>query len=287
MRNTLLNRITYLDSLKLDASSMQAFATALCRRPPSLLYGHAHSLYLFAKFLESSGQTDIRPRGIISAAMVLHDWERQLLEKVFKCAVTDRYGCEEVGLIACECEEHRGMHINADEIYLEVLRGDGTPTVVGESGMIIVTDFRNLAMPIIRYQIGDMGQLSDRHCGCGRGLPLLENIAGRIADYVLTPDGKMVSGISLTDHFNTKVPGVFQMQIVQEELDRFVLRIVKTSDFGAASLARIHELTLEHFGPKARYECEFVAEIPRERSGKFRFCISKVANPFLGVSHGK
>ena len=60
-----------------------------------------------------------------------------------------------------------------------------------------------------------------------------------MADYVLTPRGKLVSGISLTDHFNTLVAGVVQMQIVQEEVDRFVFRIVRGPEFGSASLEQI------------------------------------------------
>lgn len=281
LRNALLNRITYLDSLKIDEQSLGVFAAALRKRPPSLLYGHAHSLYLFARYLEGHSQFDIRPRGIISAAMVLHEWERQVIEHVFQCPVTNRYGCEEVGLIACECEQHRGLHVNADTIHLEIVRADGTPANPGESGMIVITDLWNRAMPIIRYQLGDMGRLTDRICPCGRGLPLLEEIQGRIADYVVTRSGKFISGISLTDHFNTKVPGVVQMQIVQEEIDRFVLRIVKTHEFGPQSLETIRNLVDEHFGPECRHECEFVDSIPQEPSGKFRFCISKVERPFM------
>ena len=279
LRNALLHRTTYLDSLHIDEPSLASFAASLKRRAPSLIYGHAHSLYLFAKYLESRGIMDIRPKGIISAAMVLHQWERDLLEEVFQCPVTNRYGCEEVGLIACECEQHRGLHVNADGIYLEVVRPDGTPAQPGESGMILVTDLRNRVMPIVRYQIGDTARATDRTCACGRGLPLLEEIQGRVADYVVTREGKAISGISLTDHFNTKVPGVVQMQIIQEEIDQFQLKIVKNAEFGPQSTKIIQELVTHHFGPSATFDCEFVKSIPQETSGKYRFCISKVKTP--------
>ena len=281
LRNALLQRITYLDSLKMDEECLHQFASTLQRRHHSLLIGHAHSLYLFARFVDSVGQYSIRPRGIISVAMVLHDWERAFLEKVFQCAVTNRYGCEEVGLIACECDMHQGLHINADAVFVEVIRPDHTAAEPNETGMIVISDLTNRAMPIIRYKIGDMGQLTDRVCTCGRGLPLVEKIEGRIADFIVTPSGKLVSGISLTDHFNTKVPGVQQMQIIQEELDRIVLRIVKSQGFDESSLKRIFALVHEHFGPDVHYECDYVDHIAPEPSGKFRFCISKVKNPFI------
>jgi phenylacetate-CoA ligase len=163
LRNALLERAAYLDTLRIDEQSMGRFVAALRCRPPGLLFGHAHSLYLLSQFVQARGVTEIRPHGIISAAMVLHDWERHQIEEVFQCPVTNRYGCEEVSLIACECERHEGLHINADGIYLEVLRTDGTPAEAGEPGMIVVTDLANRAMPIIRYEVGDkIGRASCR-----------------------------------------------------------------------------------------------------------------------------
>src|SRR5262249_22492434 len=130
-----------------------------------------------------------------------------------------------------------------------------------------------------RYQVGDMAALSGRLCLCGRGLPLLDRIEGREADYVVTPSGKLVSGISLTDHFATLIPGVAQFQMIQETLHRFLFRVVRTPAFGPASLDRLQALIHERFGPGVMYECEYVDRIPQEPSGKYRFCISKVENP--------
>ncbi len=286
LRNALLHRATYLDALRLDEPNIERFLADMRRKPVSLLFGHAHSLHLFASYVVAHKITDVRPRAIISAAMVLHDWERKTIEQAFACPVTDRYGCEEVGPIASQCGERRGMHIHAEGIILEVIRADGTLADDDEPGQIVVTDLTNRAMPVIRYQIGDMGSVSGRQCDCGRGLPMLETIEGRVADYVITPSGRMVSGISLTDHFNTLVPGVVQMQIIQEEIDRLVFRIVRAADFGSTSHEKIDELVREHFGEGLRYECEFVPRIPQETSGKFRFCISKVPKTFATATSG-
>ena len=280
VRNALLERTTYLDTLKMDQRAMTDFVGKLRRRPPSLLFGHAHSLYLFAQFVQARGGPGFRPKGIIATAMVLHDWERRTIEAVFACPVTNRYGCEEVSLIACECERHEGLHVNSDGIYLEVIRPDGTPAKPGDPGMVVVTDLVNRAMPIIRYQVGDMAVWAGRSCSCGRGMPLLERIEGRVADYVVTPRGELISGISLTENFAVLVPGVAQLQIVQEAIDHFVFRIVRSREFGTASLERIKTLVAERFGPGIRYDCEFVDRIPQEPSGKYRFCISKVEKKF-------
>jgi len=282
LRRALLERnYANLDTLRMDEAAMGAFADILVRTPPSLLFGHAHSLHLLAAFLKAKRPSAvIRPRAIVSTCMVLHDWERRTIEEVFQCAVTNRYGCEEVSLIACECERHNGLHINAEGIYLELLRSDGTPTASGEPGRIVVTDLVNWAMPILRYEVGDVGVMAERRCSCGRGLPLLERIEGRVADYVVTPTGNLVSGISLTENFAVKVPGLTQLQIVQESIDRFLFRIVKGSDFGPHSLETMRQLVSEFFGAEVRFECEYVDRIPQEPSGKYRFCISNVKNPF-------
>lgn len=276
LRNALLERATYLDTLKMDEAAMDRFAQSLERRPPSLLFGHAHSLYLFANFARGSGGPRIRPKGIIATAMVLHDFERRLIEDVFACPVTNRYGCEELSLIACQCERHEGLHVNADSHYVEIMRADGSACGPGEIGRVVVTDLLNRAMPLLRYEVGDMAAWSSHACSCGRGLPLIEKIEGRVADYVVTPRGEWVSGISLTENFAMLVPGIAQLQIVQEAIDRFTFRIVRGADFGPPSRKRISELVVERFGPDVAYDCEFLERIPQEPSGKYRFCISKV-----------
>lgn len=279
-RNAVLDRATYLDTLKMDEEALHRFAGALRCRPPSLVFGHAHSVFLFAEFLRATGQAGIRPRGIITTAMVLHDWQRRVIEDVFACKVTNRYGCEEVSLIACECERHQGLHVNADGVYVELQR-EGAMPPPGEPGSILVTDLTNRAMPLLRYQVGDVAILADRHCPCGRGLPLLERLEGREADYVVTPRGELISGISLTENFALLVPGIAQLQLIQETVHRFRFRIVRGPDFGPLSEEKLGMLVGERFGPEVTYECEYVERIPQEPSGKYRFCISRVDNPFL------
>ncbi len=279
LRNALLDRARYLDTLNMDQNALASFAQALLRKPPSLIFGHAHSVYLFAEYLHEKGIDGIRPKGIITSAMILHDWQRRRIEEIFACKVTNRYGCEEVSLIACECERHQGLHVNVDGVYVEVLR-DGRPALPGEAGSVIVTDLTNRAMPIIRYQVGDVATVSDRQCPCGRHYPLLERIEGREADYVVTASGALISGISLTENFALQVPGIAQLQIVQDSVSRFVFRIVRGAAFGPETLEQIERLTRKRFGPEVSYECEFVERIPQEASGKYRFCISKVPNPF-------
>ncbi len=297
LRNYFFDRAVYLDTLDLNDARIAEFANSIRRHRPGLIFGHAHSLYLLACSLKKSGVLDVRPNGIISTAMILHDWQRTVIEQVFGCKVTNRYGCEEVSLIASECEEHSGLHVNADSIYAEIQptplaplpSGRGEPETsfspslqgggwgVGLPGPLLVTDLSNRAMPLIRYQVGDVVVPSSRVCKCGRGLPLIERVEGRDADYVLTPAGHLISGISLTENFAVLVPGAAQVQIVQESVTRLLIRLVVDDAFNDASRAKIAELVRDTFGDGVTHDVELVDAIPQEPSGKYRFCISKVA----------
>jgi len=279
IRNFFVDRARYLDTIGIDDERMHAFALSLKGKRPGLLFGHAHSLYLFACFVKKHHRGGIAPDGIISTAMLLHDWQRSVIEEAFGCPVTNRYGCEETSLIACECEVRRGLHLNADSIHAEVIadRQNGSAS----EGSLIVTDLTNLAMPLIRYQIGDVVVSSDRRCACGRGLPLIERIEGREADYVLTPSGTLISGISLTENFALHIRGADQVQIVQEEVRYLRLRMVAGKEFGCESQRQIEELVRDTFGSEMNYDVELVDSIPQEPSGKYRFCISKVASDYL------
>jgi phenylacetate-CoA ligase len=130
-------------------------------------------------------------------------------------------------------------------------------------------------MPMIRYRIEDMAASVPDPCPCGRGLPLMDRVAGRVADFLVRADGTQVAGVSLIENTLTKIPGIEQMQIVQEELDRMVVRIIPES--GAAheprpALQRYFEATF----PGTQIQIDLVAAIPREANGKHRFAICRV-----------
>lgn len=282
LRRTLLERnYIYLDTLKMNEHSMRSFTDALTVRPPSMLFGHAHSLYLFATFLRAKlPNVRIRPKALLSTCMVLHDFEREVISSTFDCPVTNRYGCEEVSLIACECRKGEGLHVNADCLLVELLDENGTPCPPGKPGRVVVTDLHNRAMPMIRYEVGDMAVWSDKPCSCGRTLPMLARVEGRVADYVVTSTGDYISGISLTENFAVKIPGVAQIQIVQEEVSRFTFNIVRGNDFSEKSLSVLSELVEQNFGTGTQYSIIYMEKIPQEPSGKYRFCISRVTHSF-------
>jgi phenylacetate-CoA ligase len=273
LRRSLLEREFFLDTLRMNDDALDAFAVLVLKRRPTLMFGHAHSLFLFARFWRRRGHPPYRPRGIISTAMVLHPHERKEIESVFQTRIFDRYGCEETSLIASECEAHQGLHVNTDGVWVEVLDDPRHPELPGR---VVVTDLTNHGMPLVRYEVGDRGRLSHQNCPCGRSYPLLTEVAGRIADYLITPDGEYVSGISLTENFATLIPGVEQVQVVQDRRDHVILNLVPDPSFDDRSRARIQTLIVERFGSAMGYDIEILSRIEPEPSGKFRFAINRV-----------
>ncbi|MBS0377867.1 MAG: phenylacetate--CoA ligase family protein [Proteobacteria bacterium] len=276
LRARLLDRFIYLDTINLNEQTMRAFVDLWRAERPEVLFGHSHSLFVFSRYLAEKGIRDLRPRGIVSTSMMLLANERDVIEAAFGCKVTDRYGCEEVGLIACECEVHSGLHLNIEHLYVEFLRPDGTAAQPGEEGAIVVTDLLNYAMPLIRYRIEDVGVPTARRCPCGRGLPLMERVVGRVADYLKRRDGSMVAGVSLVERTLTAIEGIEQLQIVQTAVDLIQLNVVRAPDFSQETeVALIREM--QHvFGPGIEFRASYLERIPQERSGKYRFSICQI-----------
>ena len=275
LRSALKDRIIYLDTMRIDAAAIDRFITEWKQLRPGLLYGHAHSLYILAEFLASKG-TAIKPSGIVATSMMLLQTEREVIEKTFGLPVTNRYGCEEVSLIACECEVHHGMHINAEHVIVEFLKDDGTPCQPGEDGQLVVTELVNYGMPMIRYAVGDRGITTDRSCSCGRGLPLMESITGRTADFLIAEDGSRVAGISLIENTLTALPGIKQLQLIQEDHMRLDVHLVSTPDYDDTVECDLVSQLKQALGQDFEIVIHKVKRISQDSSGKYRFSICRI-----------
>lgn len=269
----LLERQLLLDAGHLTEARMVEFHAALKRFRPKVVLAYARSAVLFARFLRWRGLVPYQPHAVVTSAEVLEPEEKALLEEVFGCPVFNRYGCREVSVIASECERHQGLHTMAEGLYVEV-EGAGANGL----GALLVTDLLNFAMPLIRYRVGDMAAWEPGACPCGRGLPRLRHVAGRVTDFLVGGDGRLVSGAALTIHLVARRPSLGQVQVVQEVPGQVLFRIKPGADFRAPEdLEYLRTATRRHLGADAAVDWEFVEELPAEASGKFLFCRSKAA----------
>jgi phenylacetate-CoA ligase len=280
LRNALTDRYIYLDTLSFTQGNLDRFLSMIRRDRPSVLVGHAHSVFRFAEYVRARRADDVSFGAIITTAMVLSPAERMTIEEVFGRCVYDRYGCEELSIIASECGAHSGLHVFAEGVYLEVL-GDGSGP-----GKLILTDLFNKAMPMIRYEVGDYGCLATGSCACGRTLPRIREVSGRTADFLYRPDGVPVFGISILDTFVIHMPGFRQVQIIQDRLDHLDFLIVRDERFTEDSLRILREHVVKIFGTNMRYDVRFVEEIPLTERGKYRFSVCMLDTSRLGSNEG-
>jgi phenylacetate-CoA ligase len=281
LRRLLIEPQLHLDAGHVTEASLTAFHAALQRYRPRGILAYASAAVLFARFLKARGLQPYQPYSLVTSAEVLTDEERVLLEEVFGCPVFNRYGSREVSVLASECAAHRGLHVMAEGLYLEIVRGD-RPAVPGEVGSILVTDLLNRAMPLIRYRIGDLGSWAAGACPCGRSLPRLQSVAGRVTDFLVGADGRLVSGAFLTIQLVAPRPRLGQVQIRQDTPGRVRFRIKPGPEFDSVTdLAYLERTARQYLGEGTVVEHEYVAEMPAEPSGKFLFCRSTVTPEFL------
>jgi len=270
----LVERYVVLDSQRISEAAMGDFCAALRKGGIRCLLGQAQPLFEFACFVMDRGIHDLPVRSVIPTAMALHPSQRQAMERNLGWEVFERYGSEETSIIASECELHRGLHVHAEGLLLEVMRGD-RPAAPGEEGELLVTDLLNYAMPLIRYEIGDLVVPGDGSCPCGRSLPVLQRVAGRVADCIVSPEGYLVSGIAITDHL-AAIPGIRQAQIVQEELSRLRVNVVPGPGFSQGTVNELRALVARVFGPSMEMECCTLPRIVPDATGKYRFASSNL-----------
>lgn len=271
------HRNRMLSSYDMTERDMSEYYSIINSYKPSLITGYSSALYLMARFIRDTKMYVYSPKSIICSAETLEIEQRNLIETIFGCSVFNRYGCREVGNIAQECEEHKGLHINSENMIVEVVDETGKPCRPGETGEIVVTDLDNHVFPFIRYRIGDIGTLSDRTCPCGRGLPMLEGVDGRVWDVIVGANGSRVIG---TLWLVEGVKGIDRYQILQPEHGRLVLRLVVTGEFGEESRQELIRRVKDKCGEEMDVDIETVDDITLTKSGKRRLVISNVS-PFI------
>ncbi len=270
-------RIWELDAFELNKAKMAAYVKTLEKIQPKMILGYANALVAFSEFLiKEYPDHKIIPKGIVSSAETLTQSKRETIEKAFGCKVLNRYGSREVGLIASECQQQSGLHINADNVHVEIVK-NGKAVPIGESGDILVTDFSNKGMPLIRYNLGDVGRLTEDVCSCGRTLPLMESVEGRSGDFFVAQNGSLVHGEYFT-HLFYGIESVVKFQMIQEDLSDIQLKIVTKKKYLEEShIENIKLKTREMLGQQCTVNVEYVSDIPPTASGKSLFTISRVS----------
>jgi len=240
---------------------------AILKFKPVLAVGYVSSLEQFASYLLRTNQRVDGIRCVIGAAEPVFDSTRATIESAFRAPMFNTYGSREFMSIAGECERRSGLHVNAENLVVETREADmETPSE------ILVTDLHNYGMPFVRYATGDLGAIMPEPCACGRGLPRLRSVEGRLLDALRTADGRTVPG-EFFPHLLKDVPELAQYRVEQQAIDRIVISAVLNAPMSERSRTLLHSEIGKVFGPATHWEIREVSDIPQLRSGKRRVTV--------------
>jgi phenylacetate-CoA ligase len=260
----------YFSMHHLTKENLKYYTNKLRQINPSYIEGYPSLIYVVAEYVLKY-EDSIPVKAVFTSSETLLSYQRESIEKAFQCKVFDRYGMTELAASIGECEEG-GYHIDAEYGIIEFLK-DGEEVSEGEVGEMVCTSFINDAFPLIRYKIGDLARPVGGTCSCGRTLPLVKEIIGRIDDVLITKRGAYLGRL---DHIFKEMHNIKESQIIQESIDKITVKVVPREEFSERDVDKLIEEFQKRLGTDMEIEIKLVDQIPREKSGKFKAVISKV-----------
>jgi len=276
MRDKLF-RSELIPAFDMTEEKILGFINRIQQVKPAMLFGYPSVFDLLAK---TAKRHDIKMDALgIRVAFVtserLYPYQRENIERVFGCPVANGYGGRDAGFIAHQCPEG-GMHLSYEDIIVEIVDPQGNLVANGESGEIVVTHLGTTEFPFVRYKTGDIAVMSDEQCSCGRGLPMLKSIEGRSTDFVVAADGTILHGLSLI-YILRDMESVESFKIIQESKSEIRVQVVaKSGEVTNEMDDTIVAGFKSRLGEEVAIIVESVTEIAAEKSGKYRYVISKV-----------
>jgi phenylacetate-CoA ligase len=271
-RRDLANHALLFSTVHLLPRNLRFYAAALERFRPAYLSGYPSSMYVLGEYYRQSGRRAPRLKAALTSAETLLDHQRRTIEEAFATRVFDQYGQAEMQSFWYECEAGR-MHAHPLAGVTEILRPDGTPAAPGEMGEVVLTGLVNYAMPLVRYRVGDTARFATESCACRRGMPVIEEIGGRLDDFVYTRERGFLGRL---DPVLKGVRNIVESQIEQESLEVLRIRFVPAPRFTAEDLHVLENNLRAQVGRNIHLEFECTDRIPRSANGKFRFVISRL-----------
>lgn len=276
-----MTRRLFIPAYEMSEKNLHRYMNRLRRHNPVLIDGYAESFNFLAHYLKQHGMKGVRPKGIMSSAQILPEQSRKIIEEEFGCGAFDKYGSREFSGIAYESDAHDGHLVVAENYIVEILK-DGRPAAPGEMGEVVITDLNNFCMPFIRYRVGDLAVAMDDSIPspCGRGLPRIGRIEGRVQAIIFGTNGNFVPGTFFAHLFKDYDHVVSQYQVIQEKLGEVTVKLVKAPRYTEEGFAEIMSQLRHFLGADMKFNLEYVDLIPLGRTGKRQGAISKLGLDF-------
>jgi phenylacetate-CoA ligase len=250
----------------------------LRREPIEMVVGFPSAFAAIAAHCQAAGDTpsDFSLRAVVTMGEPLREEARQVMETTFGCPAYSRYTTEEFGVLAQECPRAQQHHLNQASLVFEVLDQEhDRPVAPGQLGRVVVTDLWSQAMPLIRYELGDLAVMEEQ-CACGWQGPIFTRIEGRVIETIYDAAGNQLSPFAINSRVQD-LDNVIQLQFVQHAPGRYTMRLHALPAFDQEELMR--ERLLGVVGSEAQLAVDYVDEIPPLSSGKRPYVINEMETP--------
>ena len=249
-------------------------AAWLLEQQPAYLLTHPTNALALAEWFIENGERLPSLKQVRTISEAAPASLREACERAWGASVADVYSSRETGYLALQCPESGLHHVQSEGVIVEVLRADGTPCAPGELGRVVATVLHNFACPLVRYDLGDLAE-AGAACACGRTLPTLQRIAGRVRNMLVLPSGQRLWPSIAGREIARAVP-VKQFQVIQQSLEQIRVLLVVARPLAPAEEEKVASILRGALGHPFRIALEYCEAIPRSASGKFEEFRSEV-----------
>jgi len=241
---------------------------------PDVLIGYGSYLETFFRTLALRKISVRPPKVVVYVAEGMTADGKRLIEEGFGIPVLSQYNAVEAFKIGFTCEERNGFHLHEDLCHVKIVDTNGKKLTDGEKGEIVISNFVNRGTVLLNYRLGDVGSLSKEKCPCGRTLPLLSKLEGRVEDILFLQDGRFIHPRAVWAVIK-KIEGVLKYQLIQHAPQRFELRLVTVDkDTYPLVVGGILDGLKELLGSSATIESAYFDDLKPKEGGKFRPVLS-------------
>jgi len=273
-RNNAYGHQTLFSIYHMTPANLDSYVDAIHASPARYVQGYPSSIHLVARAMLAKGRPLPRRRlaAVFTSSESLLGYQRTTIEEAFGAPTRDRYGVSEFCVSMTECDARR-LHVDMEFCIVEVEATEETDEYV--RGPLLVTGLAQDATPFLRYRIGDVGTRSKKTCACGRAGDVFLEVDGRIEDYVLTPDGRLIGRL---DHVFKEQLDVAEAQILQDSKDAIEVLVVPRETYSQESGRRLLKEFRSRLGHDIQIRIHLVERVPREPNGKVRAVKSRVGS---------
>lgn len=273
-RYNFVEKQTYFSAYHISPSTVCDYVKGMFEHKVEYMTGYASANYHLAKLIEEQGIKAPKLKAVITSSEPLTEEMRHTFYRVYGCKTFNSYNGVEVCNLISECE-FGSLHIIPDVGIVEIIGENGKPVAPGETGEIISTGLLNFDQPLIRYRMGDLVTLSkNQQCPCGRNMPVVDEIVGRIEDSVIGLDGRRINRFH---SIFVNIMSIKEAQVVQINISDFVINLVVEEKLNAEEINLINNRMRSQLG-EINIQIKYLKEIPRTKNGKFKSVISMLSN---------